>query len=184
MCEIDGFQLVIDPIGELAEIVPAPGAGMRLPGGLADSRIGVVDNRMTGMRPLAAAIERALVVDFDVARVDYWEVPHSIAPDPAVMRAIVEGCDAAIIGLGNCGACTTWECRVSAELRRSIPTIDVVTEPFEPVARAGFRGLGLAFQPLVVLAASAESASAAEIEGFADEVARECAANLVAEGAA
>jgi hypothetical protein len=179
MCKIDGSELVLDPTGQPAEIVPASGAGTRVVGGLGGKRIGIVDNRMTGMRPLAGAIERALVAEFEVASVDHWEVPHSIAPDPEVLATIAESCDAAILGLGNCGACTTWECRVSAELRRRIPTLDVVTEPFVGVARAAFRGLGLPDQPLAVLATSAESATAGKLEGFAASVARECAASLV-----
>lgn len=184
MCEIDGFQLVLDPTGRAAEVAPAPGAGARVVGGLGGKRIAIVDNRMTGMRPLAEAIERALVSRFGVAAVRYREVPHSVAPDPEVLTAIAAECDAAILGLGNCGACTTWECRVSAELRRSIPTMDVVTRPFERVAREGFCGLGLADQPLAVLAAGAESASPDQLEAFAAEVARECAASLAAGNAA
>jgi hypothetical protein len=178
MCEVDGYQLVLDPMGEPAEITLSPGAGMRARGALGDLRIGIVDNRMTGMRSLATAIEHALSSDFGVATITHWEVPHSIQPDQEVLADIVQRADVAILGLGNCGACTTWECKLSAELRRCIPTLDVVTVPFEQVALASFRGHGLPDQPLVVLPARVETAGQAEMAPFAVAVARACSDEL------
>lgn len=177
MCEVPGQQLVLDPIGEAVEPPLAAGAGTRVAGDLRAKRVAIVDNRMAGMRDLAAALEADLR-RYEVGRTQYWAVPHSIRPGPDVLARIARESDVAIIGLGNCGACTTWECRLSAELRASIPTLDVVTEPFEGVARAGFRRLGLPDQPLVVLPADVDHAAVPQLRQHAAHVADACAAEL------
>jgi hypothetical protein len=183
MCEVSGYELVLDPVGEQIEPPASPGSGMRVEGSLQGKKIAIVDNRMDGMRELARALE-AKLGSYDVRDVRYWMVPHSIAPAPDVIEEISSKFDAAVIGLGNCGACTTWECQLSATLRGSIPTLDVVTEPFVHIAKASFRGHGLPTQPLVVLPAHVEQAGETEIESCASVVAEACFVELTVAGQA
>jgi hypothetical protein len=183
MCERPDLQIVLDPVGVPADVPLSPGAGTRVEGSLQGKVVGIIDNRMTGMRSLARPLDAVLRDTYQVRDVKYWMIPHSIAVDPDVLKGIPTEVDVAVIGLGNCGACTTWECRLSAALRATIPTLDVVTEPFEPVARTAFRGHGLPSQPLAVLPPHAESADAAELQAFAVSIARACASELTADGA-
>jgi hypothetical protein len=182
MCQVDGFQLVLDPVAQPAEVAPAHGAGRRVEGTMRGKQVGIVDNRMTGMSALADALTRVLVDAYGVKRVHYWMVPHSITPDPSTLTTIAQTVDVAVLGLGNCGACTTWECAVSASLREAIPTLDVVTEPFEEVARTAFRGHGLPEQPLAVLPPGADHAAPTETMRFAEHVAGLCASALTTAG--
>jgi hypothetical protein len=95
-----------------------------------------------------------------------------------LLKRIAGAVDLALLGLGNCGACTTWECSLSARLRESVPTLDIVTEPFAALARTAFRAQGLPQQPVVVLPSGAETANATDLIRFARLIADECAAEL------
>jgi hypothetical protein len=178
MCEQHDLQLVLDPCGSLAEPFVAPNSGVRVEGNLRGKRVGIIDNLLAGMSAIGDALESELVDHYDVAGVARWTVPQSTAPTRETVVVATNNVDCMVIGLGNCGACTTWGCRFSAELRKVIPTLDVVTAPFELLARNSFRGHGLPEQPIVVLRAHAEEANESEMKEFARVIARACASEL------
>ena len=69
-------------------------------------------------------------------------------------QQFIEGVDAAIVGLGNCGSCTSWTIKDAiAAMTLERPTVGVVTEQFAALAgmlsghygRAGLRTVVLPF---------------------------------------
>jgi len=55
----------------------------------------------------------------------------------AEMNAFFDGVDTAIVGLGNCGSCTSWTIHDAlAAAERNIPTVAIATAHFEDLARA------------------------------------------------
>src|ERR1700733_12297222 len=138
MCEKAGAQLVLDPRGVEAEPAVAPGSGQRIEGTLRGKRVGIIDNLLAGMRDLGDALAVELEEVHQVCAVRRWTVPQSTVPPLGTIAAISDEVDVAVIGLGNCGGCTTWTCAFSAQLREAVPTLDVVTKPFESLARRAF----------------------------------------------
>ena len=178
MCEVDGKQLVLDPRGVESAPVEAPGSGQRVEGDLRGKRVGIIDNLLAGMNELGDALAAELIERYQVSEVRRWIVPQSTVPDPALVEEITQDVDCVVIGLGNCGACSTWTCAFSARLRKNVPTLDVVTQPFAVLAQNAFRAHGLPEQPIVVLRAHAEEADDAEMRQFAGRIAEACASDL------
>jgi hypothetical protein len=130
------------------------------------------------MDRIADAVEAVLTDTHRLKVIQRWDVPMSREIPTDLLTRIADVVDLALLGLGNCGACMTWECGLSAQLRESVPTLDIVTEPFAALARAAFRAQGLPQQPVVVLPRGAETANAADLDRYARLIADACTAEL------
>jgi hypothetical protein len=176
MCDVAGRQVVLSPFGATRVVPLAAGAGARFAGPLADSRVAIIDNQILGMAELADQLEPVLRQVYGVRDVRRWSVPHSRAVDPDTTTALIAASDVMILGLGNCGACTTWNCEVTAFLAAQVPVMNVVTRRFVGVALAALRARGHPAPALAVvsdtpdlllpstLSAEASSIAAATVE--------------------
>jgi len=77
----------------------------------------------------------------DGAEVSFWRSLGRTAEEgvrmKAEMNAFFDGVDTAIVGLGNCGSCTSWTIHDAlAAAERNIPTVAIATAHFEDLARA------------------------------------------------
>lgn len=127
----------------------------------------VVDNLIPGMTDLSDALRRRWPDRYDTP-LFFRRVPHS-RPVSAAVREDLTGYGPVLLGLGNCGACTTWLAELSAELVVRVPSAVVVTRRFEPVARARLAALGEPVHPVLVVPDAAADADASD--DYLDDVA-------------
>jgi hypothetical protein len=178
MCTVDGEVIVLSPVGDPEEIPLGVGAGVRLAGSLRGKRVAVIDNQYPGMADIAAALDKILMKEYGANEVRHWGVKHSAPWDASVVNDIRQHADLAIVGLGNCGACTTWNCRFTAELLVAMPSLNVITRPFVAVARATLRNQGSPEAPLFILPNDPTFDSAVDFAEVARAMAGACQLEL------
>jgi len=115
-------------------------------------RFALVDNSKPGAIPLLDGIADTLGIA-DARRVT---IAKQMAPKPLdddERRVIQERCDVAVLAVGNCGSCCSWTChdavKVTADL--GIPSVLVVTTPFERIGRQVATSLGYPDLPIVAV---------------------------------
>jgi hypothetical protein len=152
MCNEPDMIPVLDPFGRSAidpsTLLSAPRARA-----FPRMRLVIIDNQITGMAQLAAAIT-ANMSEALSAVCRHVRVAHFPAIDSYTDEALAEmltDADMVVVGLGNCGSCTTWNCRLGGLLMRRVPTLQVVAVPFEGLAKAASRSAGYHDVPLAVL---------------------------------
>lgn len=130
-----------------------------------------VDNLIPGMAEIAATWATHWRSEYrDGAEV--VEVPHSRPVDESLLSEISRS-GVALVGLGNCGACTTWLSELAAELSECMPAAVVVTERFEPAAHARLRALGEPTLPVVALPNDAPTAAGERLDSIISEASRQ-----------
>jgi len=130
----------------------------------------IVDNLIPGMTAIADAILRQWPRRLDSPAL-VRRVPHSRPTDDAVRDDIADH-GVVLLGLGNCGACTTWLSELGADLVVRIPTAVVVTERFAAIAEARLAALGEPTLPVLVVPDDAADAGATDayLDGVADRL--------------
>ena len=153
MCFDPATVSVLDPIGrprvDPSTLTRAPRPTRDMVG----ARVTIVDNRMNGMDVLTRELVRILAAEFR-ASVRHAEMPHFPPIHSFTSEAVTDlfgGADLVLVGLGNCGSCTTWDARVAAIAMAHAPVLQIVTEPFLPLALSATRTTGFADPPLAVL---------------------------------
>ena len=152
MCSEPGFINVLDPIGrpasDRAELKAAP----RLPSDLRGTRVAIIDNRINGMSVLAERLAGILgAAGAEVVHAPIPQFPPIESFTPKVLDSLLGPVDLVIIGLGNCGSCTTWDARFGGVVMARCPAVQVVTKPFVPLAEAAARNAGYRDVPTAVL---------------------------------
>jgi hypothetical protein len=121
-------------------------------GSLNGLTIGFLGNLKPNADVLLHATEQ-LVLAAGAGDTRYHEkVSCSLGASTETLDAIAASCRAAVVGLGDCGSCTSWCIHDAVELdRRDVPSVVYVAEPFVELARFEAKGLGLPSLKLVVL---------------------------------
>lgn len=132
-----------DPTGgvdTIEELSPAP----RLVS-VEGKRVGLLDNSKTNADKFLTIVGEILARDFAVGEVTM--VPKNALSKPAppeVLDKLAEVADLVVVGIGDCGSCSTCCVHDGIELeKRGIPAVAVCTEAFVPglKALAGMRNM-------------------------------------------
>src|ERR1700728_3172786 len=111
--------------------------------------IGIVDIS----KPGSAAVLRGIAEGLRAARcvtVD-WPKSHSSRAHSR-LKELAEQCDAVVLGVGDCGSCTSWTVRDAFDLEvAGIPSVIVVAHSFEYLAKVEATALGLPELGIVVI---------------------------------
>jgi hypothetical protein len=98
-----------------------------------------------------------------------------------LLKKVVAECDAAIVGLGNWGGCTSWSIHDTVQLIRGRrPTIEVITEQFDALARSIVRANKLPESTLVMIPGNPEFVSSERLAILADLALAEIVGKLTA----
>lgn len=129
--------VVVDPSAELAagEADPGPDAGL-----LRGKRVGFrVDVLWRSWDWVVDEWSKALAAEGATAAL--WRRAQGLAGDRGREHAgefeqFVSSIDVAVVGLGNCGSCTSWTIKDAVSAATAgLPTVAVATEQFESLAR-------------------------------------------------
>jgi hypothetical protein len=134
------------PLGSALETYRAP----RVPR-FADLRLGLLHNGKPGGEHILAGIDAAVRTRYDGISTDSRFKSHpSYGAD--FLDELVGSWDAAVIAVGDCGACSSFAIRDGVELeRRAIPTVVFVSEPFGSMSRLWAERLGAPELAIVVV---------------------------------
>ncbi|MGF7150219.1 hypothetical protein FHS96_003877 [Sphingomonas zeicaulis] len=130
------MTIILDPTASLAHDIADAGAEA---GGLAGKRVAIrIDMLWRSWDWVSAVWAEGLRAEG--AEVVFWRScgrtgAEGIAAD-AEYRALIGRSDLAIVGLGNCGSCTSWTIADALTAAAAgLPTIAVATAHFEGLAR-------------------------------------------------
>lgn len=134
---------------------PSPALASGAPGPLAQlrgARVAVVSNGWMSMSLISAQLAARLPAEYGVGSVQIHVVEPNGGATEAVLARITKEADVAIVGLANCGGCTSWSVQNQLELmKRGVYSVLLVTERFNKLAEVIRRGRGIADAPFVVL---------------------------------
>jgi hypothetical protein len=159
---------VVRPERQRAHAWPEPPATARRRGAV------LVDNLIPGMTELAEALRTGWRTAVG-GPVRVTRVPHS-RPTDAALRDRLARSGLALVGLGNCGACTTWLAELAADLVVRMPVAVVVTDRFAAVARARLAALGEPELPVVAVPDETPAAAPPRLAEIAAAAVATCAA--------
>ena len=132
-------------------LVPAAAAAPTLDRAWATARVALVDNSKPGAVPLLDGIADGLGIPAERRDV----IAKQIAPGPMNDEELarVKQCRAAILAVGNCGGCTSWTTKdaVTVAVDLGIPSVLIVTTPFELIASQVATSLGHPGLPIVAV---------------------------------
>lgn len=128
------------PNQQAPRVAPAPGLST-----LEGKRVGLLDNNKTNADKFLTLVGEILLRDHDVATVEMVakEALSKPAP-PEVLDRLEEVADLVVVGIGDCGSCSTCCVHDAIELeKRGLPAVAVCTEVFVPglEALATMRGM-------------------------------------------
>jgi hypothetical protein len=130
------MAIILDPTSSLAHNIPGPGpeAGT-LAGKVIGFRIDMLWRSWDWVSEIWADALRG-----EGAEVRFWRSMGRTGEEGARMAAemdeFLSGIDAAVVGLANCGSCSSWTIHDAlAAANRGLPTIAVATAQFEDLAR-------------------------------------------------
>lgn len=144
-----GYTLV-DPT-----LVPAS-AGPGIPGAgtvdsLAGRKVALLKNAWPSWHQMTDRFERLLTGQVAGTTTEQYLIPNGSAADPALLAAIAEGSDAAVVGLANCGSCTAWSFHDAMTLSAlGLPVVLVVTSEFTSLVRALSATRGVTMPTVVI----------------------------------
>ena len=125
---------------------------------LTGARVAVINNGWMSMTRIAKLLAERLPADYGVASVQVYVVEPNGGATQEVLRAVAEDADVAIVGLANCGGCTSWSVQNQVDLmRRGVYSVLLVTERYKKLAEVIRRGRGLSEAPFVVLPITEET---------------------------
>ncbi|MPZ24862.1 MAG: hypothetical protein GEV12_00030 [Micromonosporaceae bacterium] len=173
MCQVDaGYVLVHNPTGVVRPVVQRPHEWPDPPAVALEHGLVIVDNLIPGMTELAASVQARWQAELG-GPVRVVQVPHS-RPTGAGLSAGLAGSGLALLGLGNCGACTTWLAELAADLVPRMPVAVLVTDRFAAVARARLRALGEPDLPVVTVPDAAPDTPPKRLAPVAGQVVAGC----------
>jgi hypothetical protein len=145
--------IVLDPTSSFSHDIASSGPDV---GDLAGRKIGFRVDMLWRSWDWVSEIW-AEMLRADGAEVSFWRSMGRTAEEGvrmnAEMNAFFDGVDTAIVGLANCGSCTSWTIHDAlAAAGRDIPTVAIATAHFEDLAhalakRGGRSGLRLQVLP-------------------------------------
>ena len=153
----------------------ASGAPSRLTQ-LRGARVAIVNNGWMSMSLISARFAERLPAEYGVGSVRVHVVEPNGGATEAVLAAIAKEADVAIVGLANCGGCTSWSVQNQIDLmRRGVYSVLLVTERYKKLAEVIRRGRGITDAPFVVLPVteSTEYGDSAMMEDIAEDVVRD-----------
>jgi Fe-S cluster biogenesis protein NfuA len=122
--------IVLDPTAETAAAIRDPGPDA---GPLAGRTVGFRVDVLWQSWDWVVDEWTTMLVAARVA-VGSWRRVQGL-PDPdGAYPAFLDDVDVAVVGLGNCGSCTSWTIKDAVEAARERPTVAVVTEQFVALA--------------------------------------------------
>jgi len=169
---------------------PPPPHGQASPGPiaqLAGARVAVINNGWMSMSLISERLAERLPADYGVSSVRVHRVEPNGGATDAVLESIATEADVAIVGLANCGGCTSWSVQNQVALmKRGVYSVLLVTERYQTLAEFVRRGRGMADAPCVVLpiTESTEYGEHAMMEAIADTALRGAVALLAVRRAA
>jgi hypothetical protein len=132
----------VDPFGTTPAPTLAPAPALST---LDGRRIGLLDNNKTNADKFLTMVGEILLRDFGVAAVRMVAKEALSKPAPAaVLDELQQASDAVVVGIGDCGSCSTCCVHDAVELeKRGIPAVAVCTDVFVPglQALATMRGM-------------------------------------------
>lgn len=176
-------MLICDPTAPApVATTTGPGPGQQLAG----ARVAVVNNGWMSMTLIAKKLAERLPADYGVASVRVHVVEPNGGASEEVLSSIARDADLAVVGLANCGGCTSWSVQNQVELlRRGVHSVLLVTERYKKLADAIYAGRGMVDAPSVVLPITeATEYGAADVMNEIAETALRGAAELLAVGSA
>lgn len=113
-------------------------------------RFALIDNSKPGAVALLTGVADALAITQDRRFV----IAKQVAPVPlsdVERTTIKEHCDVAVLAVGNCGSCCSWTCHDAVTLAAELgmPSVLIVTTPFEQIARQVASSLGYPELPVI-----------------------------------
>lgn len=163
---------VLDPTGRAvaaADPVLSALAPRRPVTGIA--RIGLLDSLKAGAAHLLSGVRGELEQSLD-AEIVYWQKVGELGSNGPLEFAdeIAKNVDAVVNAVGDCGSCTSWTVHDSVVLERlGVPTVTMVTQPFETLAHARCESLGMPDLRIVVVPHPVYTRTQEELEGIARE---------------
>jgi len=104
------------------------------------------------MSLIAKKLSEGLPATYGAASVCVYVVEPNGGATEETLASIARDADLAIVGLANCGGCTSWSVQNQVELlRRGVFSVLLVTERYKKLADAIYCGRGMVGAPSVVL---------------------------------
>lgn len=134
---------------------PTPPNAHAIPGPitqLTGARVAVINNGWMSMSLISERLAERLPADYGVGSVRVHRVEPNGGATESVLELIATEADVAIVGLANCGGCTSWSVQNQiALMRRGVYSVLLVTERYKTLAEFIRRGRGMVDAPFVVL---------------------------------
>lgn len=169
---------------------PVPPHAPGTPGPITEligARVAVINNGWMSMSLISERLAERLPTDYGVGSVRVYRVEPNGGATESVLESIAKEADVAIVGLANCGGCTSWSVQNQIELmRRGVYSVLLVTERYKKLAEVIRRGRGMTDAPFVVLpiTESTEYGNQDMMETIADEALRNAVELLAMQRAA
>jgi hypothetical protein len=125
---------------------------------LAGVRIAVINNGWMSMTRISKLLAERLPAEYGAAEVEVHVVEPNGGATEEVLAAVAKRADLAIVGLANCGGCTSWSVQNQVDLMsRGVYSVLLVTERYKKLADVISRGRGMKDAPSVVLPITEET---------------------------
>jgi hypothetical protein len=111
----------------------------------------LVDNLIGGMRDIARELKDQLSAIAPERSIHIRRLPHSQLFESPEIEELSLSAGSVLIGLGNCGACTTWLCDLADLIADYTPVAVLATEQFRELAVSRLSALGQASLPIVTI---------------------------------
>ncbi len=119
---------------------------------LAGARVSVINNGWMSMTLIAQRLAERLPADYGVESVRVHVVEPNCGASEEVLESIANEANMAVVGLANCGGCTSWSVQNQIDLlQRGVYSVLLVTERYKKLAEVIWRGRGMADAPYIVL---------------------------------
>lgn len=109
----------------------------------------VVNNLIRGMQELATSLQQAFSAVLPDSAATTERMPHSRPFDNAKIAEFGKSAGAVLVGLGNCGACTTWLCDLADIFAPYLPVAILATPEFSSLASERLAVLGQGSLPII-----------------------------------
>lgn len=128
-------------------------AARREPLAPGQARLVLVDNGKPRAKELLRLVGDGLTERLGLASVTLVSKPSTaLALTPEEAKGLAAEYDLVVTGLGDCGACSTGSVEDALTMESlGVPSVAVVSEPFQGLAAAVCRRMGFAGQPFVVV---------------------------------
>ncbi len=171
------LELVV-PTGSVVDRTPvsAPAARSRV----SAHRLALVVNGKPNAGPILRALAAHLGADLPIRSADATDkTSAAVALTDDEAAAVAAEADVAILGVGDCGACTACSIDDAVKLERlGVPTVTVITEPFQGLAAEFALRLGMPALTTVVLPHPVASRPESDLLDLTARVATAAAAAL------